>query len=208
MLPYRRMKFKTEPLAAPERRPSTRLLVGAWLLLCLIWGSTWGAIKIGLSDLPPFTFAGVRFVLAATILFGVAALRGRSLWPRPGEWRFLVVTGTLAFTVNYAGLFWGEQHIPSGQAAVLQATIPGFGLFFAHAYLPGERLSAARVIGALAGLVGVGVIFLHELHASGKMALWGSAAVVLGAASVSWSNVLVKARAGTSTRSCWRAGRW
>ena len=136
-------------------------------------------------------------MLAAGLLFLVAALRGRPLWPRNrGEWWFLFATGTLSFTVNYAGLFWGEQHIPSGQAAVLQATIPGFGLLFAHLHLPAERLSAGRVLGALVGFAGVGVIFFHELHVTGALALWGSAAVVLGAATVAWGNVLVKARGG------------
>jgi drug/metabolite transporter (DMT)-like permease len=103
-----------------------------WLLLCLIWGSTWAFIKLGLRDLPPLTFVSLRFVIAIALLLLIAHLR-RARWPRArGEWRFLAATGVLAFTVNYGLIFWGEQYISSGLAALLQATIPLFGLLIAH----------------------------------------------------------------------------
>src|SRR3979490_482009 len=95
-----------------------------WLVLCGIWGSTWLFIKLGLEDLPPFTFAGIRFVIASTILFSLLAVRRLSLPRRPSDWLRLAVTGVLAFSVNYVLLFWGEQYISSGLAALLQATIP------------------------------------------------------------------------------------
>lgn len=164
-----------------------------WLALCAIWGSTWLAIKIGLGDLPPFWFAGVRFVIASAVLFLGCAIVGLPLLPTgKNAWRFLVLTGVQTFTVNYGLLFWGEQYISSGLAAVLQATIPVFGLFFAHFHLPAERLAVPKVLGALLGFFGVGVIFSHELHGAGTMALWGGAAIVFGAASVAYANVIIK----------------
>lgn len=164
-----------------------------FLLLCCIWGSTWMFIKLGLNDLPPLSFAAARFLLATAILSAIAAAR-RSRRPRGREWLLLAQTGVLAFGLNYGLLFWGEQHISSGLAALLQATIPVFGMLLAHPYLPGERLNARRLSGALLGVVGVGVIFSHQLGAEGSMALWGSAAVVAGAGFVAWANVLVKAK--------------
>lgn len=165
-----------------------------WLLLCAIWGSTWLFIKLGLADLPPISFAGIRFVLAFAILAAIIAARRRPL-PRAGrDYALLAVTGLLAFALNYGLLFWGEQHISSGLAAVLQTTIPAFGLALAHLHLPEERLTTTRAAGVLLGIVGVGVIFAHQLTVAGDMALWGSAAIVLGAACVAYSNVLVKAR--------------
>src|SRR6266404_8075165 len=80
-----------------------------WLLLCGIWGSTWLFIKLGLEDLPPFTFAGIRFVIAFTILFSLVAVRRLSLPHKRSDWVLLAVTGVLAFTVNYGLLFWGER---------------------------------------------------------------------------------------------------
>jgi drug/metabolite transporter (DMT)-like permease len=165
-----------------------------WLILCCIWGSTWLFIKLGLRDLPPVSFAGVRFILASAILFAIVAVRRTPLPKNRSEWSLILKTGVLAFGFNYGLLFWGEQHISSGLAALLQATIPVFGMLIAHAYLPGERLTTWKLAGALLGVVGVGVIFSNQLAAEGGMALWGSAAVVVGAAFVAYANVLVKAR--------------
>ena len=167
-----------------------------WLLLAAIWGSTWLFIKLGLEDLPPISFAGIRFVLASLILWTIVAAR-RAPLPRAGrDWSLIIKTGVLSFAVNYGLLFWGEQHISSGLAALLQATIPVFGLVLAHLYLPGERLTKAKVAGALMGVAGVGVIFSNQLTVAGPKALWGSAAIVAGAACAAYSNVLIKARGG------------
>jgi drug/metabolite transporter (DMT)-like permease len=176
-----------------------------FLLLCCIWGSTWMFIKLGLRDLPPLSFAAARFLLAALILSAVVAAR-RSRLPRGREWLLLAQTGVLAFGLNYGLLFWGEQHISSGLAALLQATIPVFGMLLAHPYLPGERLNARKLSGALLGVAGVGVIFSHQLGAEGSMALWGSAAVVAGAVFVAWANVLVKAKGAQLEASVLSAG--
>ncbi|HEX8561004.1 MAG TPA: EamA family transporter [Pyrinomonadaceae bacterium] len=165
-----------------------------FLILCCIWGSTWLFIKLGLRDLPPLSFAATRFLLATVILWGIVVAR-RSPPPRTrAEWWLIARTGVLAFALNYGLLFWGEQHISSGLAALLQATIPVFGMFFAHPYLPGERLNARKLAGALLGVAGVGVIFSAQLGAEGGMAAWGSAAVLAGAVFVAYANVLVKAR--------------
>ena len=165
-----------------------------WLLLCGIWGSTWLFIKLGLEDLPPFTFAGIRFVIACTILFSLVTVRRLSLPRKRSDWVLLASTGVLAFCINYGLLFWGEQYISSGLAALLQATIPVFGLVIAHFYLPGERMTLPRVMGIIMGIAGVAVIFSNQLSVAGPRALAGSAALVLGSASAAYSNVLVKAR--------------
>ncbi|MBV9658680.1 MAG: EamA family transporter [Verrucomicrobia bacterium] len=180
--------------AAPWLSANARNVL-AWLTLCGIWGSTWLAIKVGLADLPPFSFAGIRFVVAASALFAACGATRLPLLPtHRGDWKFLAWTGFLTFTMNYGLLFWGEQYISSGLAAVLQATIPMFGLLIAHFYLPAEPLTLPKTAGALLGLSGVGVIFSHQLHAAGALAFWGSVAVVLGALSVAHANVVIKAR--------------
>ncbi len=164
-----------------------------WLVLCLIWGSTWLFIKLGLSDLPPFTFAGIRFVIASTIIFVIVKARGLSLPRKRADWLLLATTGVLAFSVNYGAVFWGEQHISSGLAALLQAMIPVCGLVIAHFYLPGEQMTPARIVGVVMGVAGVGVIFSNQLSVAGPKALAGSAALVVGSACTAYANVLVKA---------------
>jgi drug/metabolite transporter (DMT)-like permease len=165
-----------------------------WLILCCIWGSTWLFIKLGLEDLPPLTFAGIRFVIACAILLIIIRIRRLQLPRASSDIKLLALTGIFSFTVNYGTIFWGEQYISSGLAAVLQATIPAFGLVIAHFYLPGERMTWAKLFGVVLGVVGVTVVFSNQLNIAGSRALAGSVAVVFGSAIVAYSNVLVKAR--------------
>ncbi len=170
--------------------------LAVWLLLCLIWGSTWIFIKLGLDDWPPFTFAGLRFLLAAAILWVIVLVR-RSRLPRERrDWLRIARLGVISFTVNYGLVFWGENRIPSGLTAVLQATIPAFGLVIAHYYLPDERITAAKLAGVALGVVGVGVIFADQMKVAGAAALWGSAAILLSALCVAYSNVQLKLHCG------------
>src|SRR6266850_3690314 len=164
-----------------------------WLLLCCIWGSTWLFIKLGLNDLPPLTFAGIRFLIAATIVFSMIALRGVSFPTNRRDLTLLAVSGVLGFTLNYGLVFWGEQYISSGLAALLQSTLPAFGLIIAHYYLPGERMTLPKIAGVMMGVIGVGVIFSNQLQVSGPDAVWGGAALVLSAFCAAYANVLVKA---------------
>lgn len=164
-----------------------------WLILCGIWGSTWLFIKLGLADLPPITFAGIRFVIACTILFGLIRIHRISLPRARNDWVLLAVSGILAFGFNYGLVFWGEQYITSGLAALLQATLPAFGLVFAHFHLPAERLSWTKIFGVVLGVFGVGVVFSNQLTVSGTRALAGCVALILSAMFAAYSNVLVKA---------------
>ena len=163
-----------------------------WLVLCCIWGSTWLFIKLGLADLPPLTFAGIRFVIACAILFPLMRLRNIRLPRARNDWILLAVSGILSFGFNYGLVFWGEQYISSGLAALLQATLPAFGLVFAHMYLPGERLSWTKIGGVVLGVCGVGVVFSNQLQVSGTRALAGCVALILSAMFAAYSNVLVK----------------
>jgi drug/metabolite transporter (DMT)-like permease len=170
--------------------------VAVWLLLSLIWGSTWLFIKLGLQDLPPFTFAGGRFVVAACVLLCVIAVRRVPLPRARRDWLLIALTGVMAFSVNYGLLFWGEQRTSSGLAAILQTIIPAFGLIIAHYYLPDERITLWKVCGIALGVAGVALIFSDQASVEdGRSALMGSAAIVVGAFCVAYSNVLVKARA-------------
>jgi drug/metabolite transporter (DMT)-like permease len=166
-----------------------------WLVLCGIWGSTWLFIKLGLEDLPPLTFAGIRFVISCAIVFTIIRIRGIQLPRARADWFLLAVTGILSFGFNYGLVFWGEQHISSGLAALLQSTLPAFGLVFAHFHLPAERLSWTRIAGVVLGVCGVAVVFSNQLAIAGRQALAGCVALILSAACAAYSNVLVKAHA-------------
>jgi len=164
-----------------------------WLILCVIWGSTWLFIKLGLENLPPLTFAGIRFVIACAILSLLIRVRRIPLPDNRRDWGFLALTGVLSFCLNYGLVFWGEQYISSGLAAVLQATLPAFGLVIAHFHLPGERMTWSKIFGVVLGFFGVAVVFSNQLAIAGGKALAGSVALVLSALFAAYSNVLVKA---------------
>lgn len=175
------------------KKVSARLALVVWLALCAIWGSTWLAIKLGLRDLPPLTFAGLRFAAAALVLFGIAAVRGFRLPRAARDWRLLAYTGVLTITLNYALVFWGEQYISSGLAAVLSATVPLFGLPLAHRYLASEPLSRWKVVGVLLGVIGVAIVCSGQLGSGGPLAFWASLGIIFAALATAQAGVLIKA---------------
>ena len=167
-----------------------------WLLLGTIWGSTWLFIKLGLQDLPPFTFAGIRFVIAAIPLLFLLLVRRVPLPRSPRDWSLMIGTGFLTFTVDYGLVFWGENHIPAGLTSILFVTMPLAGLVLAHVHLPEERMTFRKVSGVLLGIGGVTLIFSRQLYVTDPLAVWGSAAIVVAAVAGAVSSVLVKAHGG------------
>jgi len=174
-------------------KTSARLALVVWLCLCAIWGSTWLAIKLGLRDLPPLSFAGLRFAAAALVLFGIAAVRGYRLPTSRRDWILLAYTGLLTITLNYALVFWGEQYISSGLAAVLSATVPLFGLPLAHRYLASESLTRRKVAGVLLGVIGVAIVCSGQLGVGGPLAFWASLGIIFAALATAHAGVLIKA---------------
>jgi drug/metabolite transporter (DMT)-like permease len=155
------------------------VLVGAFVLLCLIWGSTWSVIRVGLAGVPPFSGVSLRFALAAALLLALTWSRGVRLGTSRVERRLWVVNGVLSFAVSYGVVYWSEQCVPSGLTAVLFATYPLFVAVVAHFLLPAEALSRPEGWGIAAGFVGVGVIFSEDLAALGGPGVAFGAAVML-----------------------------
>jgi drug/metabolite transporter (DMT)-like permease len=166
----------------------------AWLTLCVVWSSTWLVIKVGLKDLPPVSFVAWRFVVAVVVLLVISLGRTHLLPRRRSDYVVLGLTGVLMFSLNYALLFWGELHVSSGLAAVIQASIPIFGMVFAHWVLPEEPLRWQRLSGALVAIVGVALICARLLTFNGWLAFLGGLGITVGAASAAFSNVWLKAR--------------
>jgi drug/metabolite transporter (DMT)-like permease len=172
----------------------TRIIV--WLILCLIWGTTWIFIKVGLGDLPPISFASARFVLSATVVFLIIRIQKIPLPRSASQWRLIALTGILQFSFNYSSVFWSEQYITSGLAAVLQATITLFGLALAWIFLPNERITPRKIIAVVLGIIGVAIVFIDQLKVENWLAFAGCAAIVGGSYCAAQASVLVKAKAG------------
>src|SRR5580658_9044684 len=111
------MQAQTDP-------PKWKTLL-AFAIVYLVWGSTFFAIRLGVREVPPFLLAALRFLAAGIVLYGwTIARRERS--PSGRQWASAFLLAVLIFVLDYGLLFWAEQRVPSGIAAVMMATIPAF----------------------------------------------------------------------------------
>ena len=147
-------------------RTTPGAILAAFVLLTLVWGTTWAAIRIGLAGLPPLTGVALRFAIAGTVLAAVGLRLGVRLGGSRREVGLWVVNGILSFCISYSVVYWSEQYLPSGLTAVLFATHPLMVAVLAHFVLPGERLSRLAGLGLLLGFGGVAVIFSDDLRCS------------------------------------------
>jgi drug/metabolite transporter (DMT)-like permease len=160
----------------------------AFIACCLIWGSTFLAIRIGNTQLPAEWAATLRLSLAAPLLALIVIAR-RDRWPTGGALQGAILFGTFNFGLNLGFLYWGERVVPSGIAAVLYATVPLSTAFMAAAFRV-ERLAARKVVAALVALLGVAIIFAGEMRLD--VPFVGLVSVFLAATSASLSSVLLK----------------
>ncbi|TMC56802.1 MAG: hypothetical protein E6J19_08035 [Chloroflexi bacterium] len=133
-------------------------VVAGYILLVLIWGSTWAAIRIGVTSVPPFIFAFERAVTVSVLLTALTLANGLR-FPRD---RKTIAAAAFAGVVNtgtsWAIIFWSEQYVPSGLVAVFGAAGPIWTAFLAHFFVRGDRLSRLKIIGLACGLVGIGIL--------------------------------------------------
>ena len=140
-------------------RAASPLVLAAFAAVYLIWGSTYLGIRLAIETIPPLAMAGVRFLVAGAILFPIAYLRGdrRSDRLTLAHWRSTFVIGGLLLFAGNGGITFAEQHVPSGIAALLVATVPLWMAVFAHV-LGMQRVSRLGVAGLVAGLLGVALL--------------------------------------------------
>ncbi len=159
--------------------------LGAFATICFVWGSTFLAIRIGVHDVPPFLLAAMRFLVAGLAMFGWAIARGERS-PTRREWASVFVVALLIFVFDYGLLFWAEQRVPSGLAAVMMATIPAFTAVAEVVLLRTQQMTARLAVALLIGLAGVGVLVSPTLNLGGAP-IDTAGAIALVIASMSWS---------------------
>ena len=146
-------------------------VVAAYVAVALIWGSTWGAIKIGVNDVPPFVFAFARAVAVAGVLT-IIALALRQPFPR-GRRTVLIATlvGVINIGFTWAIIFWSEQFVPSGFVAVFGSAAPVWTAGLAHFMVKGDRLTALKIFGLVLGLAGTVLLIGAPDTADGTVGL-------------------------------------
>ena len=169
---------------AKAHRPAWKTLV-AFAIIYFVWGSTFLAIRVGVREVPPFLCAAMRFLVAGLVLYGWMIARGERS-PSRRQWMSALLLGLLIFVFDYGLLFWAEQRVPSGIAAVMMATIPAFMALSEIILLRTQRLTVRLAIALVIGIGGVAVLMSHSLNLGGApIDAAGAAALIF--ASMSWS---------------------
>ena len=157
----------------------------AFAIIYFVWGSTFLAIRLGVREVPPFLLAAMRFLAAGLVLFSWMIARGEPS-PSRRQWTSAFLLAFLIFLLDYGLLFWAEQRVPSGTAAVMMATTPMFMALSEIVVLGTQRLTLRLAVALLIGIGGVAALTSHSLNLGGAP-MDRAAAVALIVASVSWS---------------------
>ena len=164
--------------------PPTWKTLLAFATIYLVWGSTFLAIRIGVHEVPPFVLAAMRFLAAGLVLYAWAIARGEHS-PSLHQWTSAALLAILIFVLDYGSLFWAEQRVPSGIAAIMLATIPVFMSLGEIILLRTQRLTARLALALLIGLGGVAVLMSRSLNLGPPIDRLGAAALIIAA--MSWS---------------------
>ncbi|MCU1271915.1 MAG: Permease of the drug/metabolite transporter superfamily [Acidobacteriaceae bacterium] len=172
-------------MTSASSRPAAWKLLLAFAIIYLVWGSTYLAIRIGVREIPPFLMAGLRFTVAGLAMWAWLRISGT---PSPSlrEWRDATVLGTLMFLIDYACLFWAEQRVPSGIAAVILAMIPVCITLLEITFLRTQRLTLRLGLGLAVGIIGV-VVLMNPWASLGEAPLDRRGVIALLISCCGWS---------------------
>src|SRR5438128_2987346 len=168
-----------------QTRRTTRKTLLAFAIIYFVWGSTFLAIRVGVREVPPFLLAAMRFLVAGLVLYGWMIAQGERS-PSKRQWMSASLLAVLIFVLDYSLLFWAEERVPSGIAAVMMATIPVFMALSEIIFLRTQRLTVRLGLALLIGIAGVGVLMSRSLNLGGaRINPVGAVALIIAA--MSWS---------------------
>jgi drug/metabolite transporter (DMT)-like permease len=173
------------------------VVVFVYALLCLIWGSTWLAIKVGLVGVPPFLGAGLRFLLSAAVVGLLLAARRKPMGLTRDDKLCVLSLGVLVFWLDYGLVYWAEVHISSGLTAVLFSTMPLMTALLSTFWMRSETLNVRKVVGILVGVAGTALLFWPYERLDTMQAL-GMLSALTGCLCAAINLVVVKRHGGNS----------
>ncbi|GJQ61767.1 MAG: hypothetical protein SCALA702_08200 [Melioribacteraceae bacterium] len=139
-------------------------IAAGYILICLLWGSTWLFIKMGLDSLSPMFSAGIRFLLASVFIYTLMKIRKVAIVKGKTAVILYFVIGIFSFGVPFYLVYWAEQQIASGLASVLFAAFPFFVLITSRLMLPGHKFDLYKLSGIIIGFSGILVIFSKNIN--------------------------------------------
>ncbi|HDP68151.1 MAG TPA: hypothetical protein ENN20_06575 [Candidatus Marinimicrobia bacterium] len=163
-----------------------------FLTLCLIWGTTFAAIKIGSGSTPPMLGLALRYLIALLLLFPIIKITRRKIPCDGASIRLYLVVGILSMGLSYLCTYWSMNYIPSSLSSILWATLPLFNGIFAHLFVLNERMNLRRLLSVLLALVGVTLILSDQRLVFSTEVLIGCLVVLLGVVFAAYPNVYIK----------------
>ncbi|MES2522704.1 MAG: drug/metabolite exporter YedA [Gemmatimonadota bacterium] len=190
-----------ESTSAPEHATRAQLILG-FAVIYIVWGSTYLAIRIGLETIPPFFMGAVRFLIAGTLMYAWARLRGATR-PTKAEWKSSAIVGCLLLFIGNGSVSWAEQRVSSGMASLLVATVPLWLVLCEWAQ--GQPPRVTKLIGVAIGLAGVGLLVLPASGppvpgAAPETVVDPVGAIVLTVSALSWTIGSLYARTATMAK--------
>lgn len=150
----------------------------AYVLICLLWGSTWMVIRIGLETLTPMIYAGTRFLLASFFIYAIMRFRGTKLQTDKLSVNLYLMLGFFSFVIPFWLVYWAEQFIPSGLTAIIFAVYPFFVIIFSRILIADEKIGPYKIIGVILGFLGIVIIFMRDISLDFSNSFWGMIAIL------------------------------
>ncbi len=163
-----------------------------WLLLIILsilWGGSFFFVGVAVEALPPLTIVTLRVFLAAIALLAVVYFTGLRMPSNPTVWIAFIGMGVLNNVIPFTLIVWGQTHIASGLASILNATTPLFTVVAAHFLTKDEKMSNLKIMGVVFGLTGVVIMIGHEALGGLGDSIWGQFAVLGAAISYSFAGI-------------------
>jgi drug/metabolite transporter (DMT)-like permease len=152
-----------------------------FIIICLLWGTSWAAVKIGLESIPPFLSLAIRFSIASVILGIIIVLKRLGVPKNRKFWKLAVILCITSFTIPFILIYWAQIQVSSGLASVLFATFPFWVAILSLFFLPNEKISIGRIIGLIFGFLGIIFVFYDGFLSVNNRTLLAMSAIIIGA---------------------------
>jgi drug/metabolite transporter (DMT)-like permease len=171
-------------------------IASGYILICLLWGSTWLVIRIGLDSLTPLLAAGTRFLFAGIFIYAMMKIKKVSIQTDSLSIRLYLMMGFLSFVIPFGLVYWAEQFIASGLTSVLFAVFPFLVILFSRIAIPSETIGIYKIIGTILGFAGIFLIFSDDLSIDISSDFWAMIAILVSAVMQAGIAVTMKKHGG------------
>jgi len=168
-----------------------KIILG-YILICILWGSTWVAIRIGLDTVTPLLSAGIRFLIASVLFYGLIKIRGLKIQTDRVAIKIYIILGLFSFVIPFGLVYWAEQYIESALASLLFGVFPFATILFSRIMMRNYQIGPYKAAAVIIGFGGVFLIFSENLSFNFSNDFLGSAAVFISAIMQGWIAVTMK----------------